>query len=152
MTGAGKRSLCKQQQRWWSNCDDHDIIFIFQQSEGTENIIGKIHSDAADCLCRLVHGDPQTRRETDEQKNMFVITWFPNRLKPLMASRAALARPTELQGCKNKRSLHTSSSHFCDIVVSAQTNMLMWWKHQEKPQTSENENSNKILTELHWGL
>lgn len=27
-----------------------------------------------------------------------VPTWFPNRLNPLMASRAALARPTELQG------------------------------------------------------
>lgn len=51
-------------------------------------------------LCNLVHCD-RDRRETDE--NMSVFTWFPNRLKPFMASSAAFARPTELQGQETQR-------------------------------------------------
>lgn len=51
-------------------------------------------------LCNLVHCDTD-RRGTDE--NVSVFTWFPNRLKPFMASSAAFARPTELQGQETQR-------------------------------------------------
>lgn len=51
-------------------------------------------------VCNLVHHDAD-RRETD--KNVSVLTWFPNRLKPFMASSAAFARPTELQGQETQR-------------------------------------------------
>lgn len=51
-------------------------------------------------LCNLVHCDTD-RLETNE--NVSVFTWFPNRLKPFIASSAAFARPTELQGQETQR-------------------------------------------------